>query len=121
MDELYSDHILEHAIRPKNRGECSHCSAGTLRNAGCTDELTFFLDIQNGVIQNAMFTGTLCALSTASASLFSEYIKNKSVDEVRAMLPHNVYSLLCVTITPMRSRCALLPLETVQHIVNSYA
>ena len=113
--ELYSEFLLEHARLPQNNitlenPTCQVC----VINEGCADTLDLHLKITGENIEDASFTGTLCALSTASSSLFTEYIKGKTKEELRLITPGSVYTLLGVTIVESRTRCALLCYEALQ-------
>ncbi|MGH8475455.1 MAG: Fe-S cluster assembly sulfur transfer protein SufU, partial [Methylococcales bacterium] len=54
-------------------------------NPLCGDRLTLYLNVQDGIIRDASFQGSGCAISTASVSLMTEMIKHKSEVEVRQM------------------------------------
>jgi nitrogen fixation NifU-like protein len=113
MDDLYRDYILEHYRRPHNFGVLD---GATISQEGanplCGDRITLQLRVRNGVIDGVGFTGRGCAISQASASLLTDEIKGKSVDEVAAMEPANVLEMLGIEISPARMKCALLSLET---------
>lgn len=115
MESLYSEHLLRHARSPHNykEGGVSACVVSVL-NEGCADDLTLYIDVEHGVVKDASFVGTLCALSTASASLLTDYMHGKYIDELRLMTPGLVYDLLGVTITESRTRCALLCYQALQ-------
>jgi len=86
LDALYKEIIFEHYKRPRNWGELSphtHRQEGV--NPGCGDELTLFLNIEDGRIVGVAFTGEGCAISRASASLMTEAIKGKPVTEALAL------------------------------------
>ena len=82
LDALYKELILDHYKRPRNRGEILHA---TLRQEGlnpsCGDELELFLTIQDDKVEDVKFTGEGCAISQASASMMTEAIKGKSLQE----------------------------------------
>ena len=73
------------------------------------------LGIKDGVVSDVAFTGRGCAISQASASLLTDEIKGKTVEEVERMTPDNVLDLLGIDISPARLKCALLSLDTVAH------
>jgi len=73
------------------------------------------LGIADGVVREVAFTGRGCAISQASASLLTDEIKGKTVEEVERMTPDNVLDLLGIDISPARLKCALLSLDTVAH------
>jgi len=85
MDDLrglYQEVILDHNRRPRNFGAIerpTHHADG--HNPLCGDKLSLTLTVENGAIVNAMFQGSGCAISKASASLMTDAIKGKSVAE----------------------------------------
>ncbi|OGY92261.1 MAG: hypothetical protein A3H70_03405 [Candidatus Komeilibacteria bacterium RIFCSPLOWO2_02_FULL_48_11] len=70
-------------------------------------------------IADAKFTGTACAISTASASLFTEFLKNKTCAELEAINENAIYELLGAEINPGRVKCALLPLMALEVILKN--
>ena len=113
--ELYSEFLLEHARFPQNNIAVENPTYHVhVFNEGCADDLQLSIVFENGRVANICFTGTLCALSTASSSLFTEYLKGKTVEELRLITPGSVYTLLGVTIVESRTRCALLCYEALQ-------
>lgn len=110
-----SDLILDHYHHPKNFGrlDASTHHAET-ENLSCGDSLAMDIIVKDGIIERIGWTGNGCALSQASASIFSEFIKGKSIDDLKTLSRETILSLLKVeTLSPARVRCALLPLETV--------
>jgi nitrogen fixation NifU-like protein len=89
MDDLrglYQEVILDHNRRPRNFGAIeapTHHANG--HNPLCGDKLSLTLEIHDGVIRNAMFQGSGCAISKASASLMTDAIKGKGLVEVDAL------------------------------------
>ena len=83
LRELYQEMILDHNKRPRNfremeRPDCQ--SEG--HNPLCGDQLTLYLQIEDGVVKDASFKGAGCAISTASASMMTDAIKGQPVEEV---------------------------------------
>ena len=116
MDDLYRDYILEHYRRPHNFGVLEAPTASYEgSNPLCGDRITMMLGISDGVVCEVAFTGRGCAISQASASLLTDEIKGKTVEEVERMTPDNVLDLLGIDISPARLKCALLSLDTVAH------
>lgn len=113
--ELYSEFLLEHARFPQNNIALKHPTYHVcVLNEGCADDLQLDIVFENGKVTNIGFFGTLCALSTASSSLFTEYLKGKTIEELRLVTPGSVYNLLGVTIVESRTRCALICYEALQ-------
>ncbi len=115
MDDLYRDYILEHYRRPHNFGVLDDATA-TQEGANplCGDRITLQLRVNGDQIAAVGFTGRGCAISQASASLLTDEIKGKPVDEAAAMKASDVLDLLGIEISPARMKCALLSLETLQ-------
>lgn len=86
LDNLYKELILEHYKQPRNRGELEPpaISAEGL-NPSCGDELELFLLVEEDVIKDVKFTGEGCAISQASASMMTEAIKGKTVQDVLSL------------------------------------
>jgi nitrogen fixation NifU-like protein len=122
MDDLYRDYILEHYRRPHNFGVLE---APTVSYEGsnplCGDRITMMLRLEDGVVRDVAFTGRGCAISQASASLLTDEIKGKTVEEVEAMTPDDVLELIGIEISPARLKCALLSLDTVAHALADEA
>ncbi len=52
----------------------------------CIDNLTIFLKIKNNTVEDAVFSGIGCAVSTASTNIFCNLIVNKTIDELKKIL-----------------------------------
>ncbi len=82
LRELYQEVIVDHSRHPRNCCElatANHQAEGF--NRLCGDKLTLYLELEQGVIKNISFKGIGCAISTASASLMTEYLKGKTQNE----------------------------------------
>jgi nitrogen fixation NifU-like protein len=119
MDDLYRDYILEHYRHPHNFGILEAPDARYEgANPLCGDRITMMLGIRDGVVAEVAFTGRGCAISQASASLLTDEIKGKPVEEVAKLTPEDVLDLLGIEISPARLKCALLSLDTVSHALG---
>jgi nitrogen fixation NifU-like protein len=54
-------------------------------NPLCGDRIVIYLSVEDGVVVDVGFKGTGCAISTASASLMTQSIKGKKIDEVEQL------------------------------------
>ena len=119
MDDLYRDYILEHYRRPHNFGVLEDPTASYEgANPLCGDRITMMLGIKDGVVSEVAFTGRGCAISQASASLLTDEIKGKTVEEVEKMTPDDVLNLIGIEISPARLKCAMLSHETLRHALD---
>jgi nitrogen fixation protein NifU and related proteins len=119
MDDLYRDYILEHYRRPHNFGVIDDANAQHEgANPLCGDRITMQLRLSGGKIAAVGFTGRGCAISQASASLLTDEIKGKDVDDVEKLNADSVLELLGIEVSPARLKCALLSRDTMQHALH---
>jgi nitrogen fixation NifU-like protein len=86
LTELYQEVILDHNRRPRNFRAISEATRTQLGfNPLCGDRLTLYVKLDGAVISDVAFQGTGCAISKASASLMTDALKGKTIDEARAM------------------------------------
>lgn len=86
LRELYQEVILDHNRRPRNFGPLEDAMLhADGHNPLCGDKLTVALNITDDIVTDIRFEGSGCAISKASASLMTEGIKGKTVDEVKAL------------------------------------
>ena len=86
LSDLYQEVILDHNKRPRNFRtieNASHHAEGY--NPLCGDRLSLFLQIDGGVVTDIAFLGAGCAISKASASLMTDSVKGRAVDDVRTL------------------------------------
>ncbi|RMH81485.1 MAG: SUF system NifU family Fe-S cluster assembly protein [Calditrichaeota bacterium] len=86
LKELYQQVILDHNRNPKNYGKlepCSHKAEGY--NPLCGDQVTVYLQVEDGVIKDIHFEGSGCAISRASASVMTTELKGKTVQEAEEL------------------------------------
>ncbi|MFH1566328.1 MAG: iron-sulfur cluster assembly scaffold protein [bacterium] len=114
---MYKEEVLEHFKNPKNMGELKKASFKVKeKNSLCGDNIEIALDIRSGKIFDIKFVGSGCALVTASASLLTEYLKGKNLEDLKKVEDKFVINLLGGEITPARISCALLPLKALKKI-----
>jgi nitrogen fixation protein NifU and related proteins len=112
MDDLYRQYILDHFRDPRNHGSLDHPDIHAAdTNPLCGDRIAIDLAVQDGQVAEVRFNGRGCAISQASASMLTEKVEGASLDELRAITPHDVLEMLGVEIGPARQRCALLALK----------
>jgi nitrogen fixation NifU-like protein len=139
-EDLSREIILDHYQNPRNHGRLEH---PTLANRGhnplCGDEieLSVAIDQQDGCIREIAFTGRGCSISQASASMMTEVVKGKNLDDATsavqnftqrmsnreappAELEEELDALQGVKKYPARVKCALLPWTTLRETVDLY-
>ena len=88
LEDLYREVILDHYRSPRNRGELESPPAikSEGKNPLCGDELTLYLDIEDGIIKDVKMAGSGCSISQASASMMTKAIKGKTVEHARQLI-----------------------------------
>ncbi|HLR09474.1 MAG TPA: SUF system NifU family Fe-S cluster assembly protein [Bacillota bacterium] len=86
LDTLYRQVILDHYKNPRNRGALEGDALTVdMNNPTCGDRIQLQLQINDDIVQDAKFTGEGCSISMASASMMTEAIKGKTIDEALRM------------------------------------
>ncbi len=112
--ELHKENVLDHYRNPRNKGVLENYTvAHREHNPLCGDELQCYMLLNHTLLKDISFTGEGCAISQASASLLTEEIKGKGIEDVKKLAPWDVYNLLGIPISHARSKCALLALKAV--------
>ena len=121
--DIYRELIIDHYKHPRNYGHLKNASSfAQAFNATCGDKMRMEVKckIQNAKckIEDIKFSGEGCAISQASASMLTEYVKGKSQQEVSKLKTEDILRMLGTTLTPSRVKCAVLPLEVLQKALS---
>ena len=84
--ELYQELVLDHNNRPRNKRvmeDASNTADGY--NPLCGDQVSVFVKVEDGVIADVSFQGVGCAISQSSASMMTQNVKGKPVEEAEAL------------------------------------
>ena len=112
-DEIYKENILDHYKNPHNAGRLENYTFKHKElNPLCGDVIEMFVKFEQNNVVDVKFSGNGCAISQASASMLTDYIKNKSLEEIRNMKRDTVIEMLGIKIGVVRMKCALLSLRT---------
>jgi len=138
LRDLYQEVVIDHSKQPRNFRKVE----GATRTAEgfnplCGDQLTLYVKLANGVIEDIGFQGTGCAISKASASLMTSALKGKKQDEALALFkrvhvlltdgpsgevkPEEVGKLAALSGVwefPMRVKCATLAWHTLRSALD---
>ncbi|MBI2839268.1 MAG: SUF system NifU family Fe-S cluster assembly protein [Acidobacteria bacterium] len=86
LGDLYQQVILDHNRSPRNFGKLADANRQAEGyNPLCGDHFTVYLKVENGVIQDVGFQGSGCAISKASSSLMSAFLKGKTQEEAEKL------------------------------------
>ena len=86
LRDLYQEIVVDHSRRPRNFGELEEANRSAEGfNPLCGDQLTIYLKVSDRVVTDVKFVGTGCAISKASASMMTEEIKGKTVEDIESI------------------------------------
>lgn len=118
---MYRDHILAHYRSPQNFGTLE--SADIMYrddNPLCGDDIEIQMQLDGTRLADIRFRGQGCAISQASASLLTEDVKGKSLEELQGLEDADVLELLSIPVSPVRKKCALLALHVIQGGITAW-
>ena len=136
LDDLYKEVILDHYKNPRNKRPLPEAALTCSRNNPlCGDEISVFAKVDDGHISDITFQGQGCSISQASASMLTEAVKGKSVDDAtnlagdfRGMMAGEVepeedefgdlIALKGVVKYPIRIKCAVLAWDVLQEALG---
>ena len=121
--DMYREQILDHYKNPRNYGELEDPTFSHVgENPMCGDEIRVDVSLEDDgdTIEHVSFIGDGCAISQASASLLSQELPGKSLDELAAMDRDDVTEMLGIDISPMRIKCAVLAEKVAQDGAEIY-
>ena len=140
LSDLYQEILLEHNSKPRNFRRVEDPSATAEGyNPLCGDQITVYLKVVDDTVEDVAFQGVGCAISRASASMMTQSIKGKSLDEAsgifdafHSMITHpgdepdyealgDLETLAGVNEYPTRIKCAILAWHTMRSALSGDA
>lgn len=137
-EDLYKDIIIEYSQNPRHFGEPEGCEIHEEGvNRSCGDEVTLHLNVKDGRIEKAGFTGKGCSISTASAEMLTTFVVGLTVEEARQVIREfkgmvtenrdprfpesmeDLEALRGVVQYPIRVKCATLSWNTLEQALAS--
>ena len=118
LDDLYTEVITEYSRSKKHRHPLEDPDVSMRGvNPSCGDNINLQLKVKDGVIQQAAFTGSGCAISEASAAIMTDLIEGKTVDEAQK-LKETFLGMIKKTVTDEKELEALQDAEAFKNISN---
>ena len=136
LRDLYQEIILEHSRKPKNAGTLEDAdSMANGNNPLCGDRIAVYVKLDDGRITDARFDARGCAISIASASMMTDMLIGKTIEEAKAEQVRftemvtskedpdlaeddQLAALMGVRKFPTRIKCATLPWHTLAAAVD---
>ncbi len=138
LEELYQDILLDHYRRPRNRGKLDPADlAAQDSNPLCGDQIEITAKLSDGKIADIKFDGHGCTICTASASIMTQKLRDKTVPEAAALAENfqkmmrgdvpfggkemgDLKALEGVLKFPVRVKCATLAWHTIQKAIDTH-
>ncbi|MDQ7827747.1 MAG: SUF system NifU family Fe-S cluster assembly protein [Armatimonadota bacterium] len=136
LEDLYREIILDHYSRPRNRGRLEPADIVVEgANPLCGDELALTVRVADGRISEVRFEGRGCSISQASASMMTEELRGKTLEEARALVAAframmqgqpsaldatDLAALQGVRKFPVRVKCATLAWVAIDQGIHEY-
>ena len=114
-DSIYREIILDHYKNPSNKGTLDPADFSYEDvNPLCGDEIRIDVRVLDDRISEIRFSGRGCAVSQASASILTEMVDGKTLDEVKAIGREELLDEIGIPVSPARMKCAMLGLKVLK-------
>ena len=111
MDSLYKEIVLDHYKNPHNFGTLDPADyTAEDSNPLCGDQIRMDLRVEDGTVTDVKFTGRGCAVSIASASILTDMVLGRPLEEVRQISQEDLLDEIGIPVSPARMKCATLGL-----------
>lgn len=136
LDDIYKEVILDHYKNPRNKRNLPGAELSCTRNNPlCGDEITVFVHEDGDTIAEVAFQGAGCSISQSSASMMTEAVIGKQVDQAKALAADfrgmmageiepdedgfgDLVALKGVVKYPIRIKCAVLAWDVLQEALD---
>ena len=136
LEELYKEVILDHYKSPRNKRDLPEAERSCSKNNPlCGDEITVHARVEAGQVTEVAFEGSGCSISQASASMLTESVAGRSVEEAEALAGEfrgmmegkvepteeefgDLIALKGVVKYPVRIKCAVLAWDVLQEALS---
>jgi nitrogen fixation NifU-like protein len=136
LDDIYKEVILDHYKKPRNKRELPGAELTCSKNNPlCGDEITVFVHEDGGTVAEVTFLGQGCSISQSSASMMTEAIAGRTVEETETMIREfrgmmagevdpseeelgDLVALKGVVKYPIRIKCAVLAWDVLQEALD---
>lgn len=120
MSNIYTQEFLHYyKSQPYKKKLSNFTNTGKEVNLSCGDEIMFELNVKDNKIEKIGYQSTGCAISEGAASILSEYIEGKKLDELKKLTKEDFFKLLGIELTPSRENCALLAFNALKIAIGS--
>jgi nitrogen fixation NifU-like protein len=115
---MYREEILDHYKNPRNLGKLDTGIDAEGENPSCGDHTRIYAELENGTVKQVTHETDGCAICTAATSVLTEEVTGIEVDRVMELDRDWMIDKLGIEISPMRVKCAVLGLKTLQRALE---
>jgi NifU-like protein involved in Fe-S cluster formation len=116
----YSDRLMDHFLHPRNFGDLPDANAvAEVGAVSCGDIIRLSLKIENDSVIESRFRAYGCGFTIAVASLLTELLKDKTVEEARQLTREKIIEAMG-ELPPMKMHCPVLAEEVLKMALNNY-
>ncbi len=120
LDPIYQAELEEIFKNPRHKGNIVNPSfLASEQNPLCGDSIRLQLRVENGIIQEARFDGSACAVSIIASEKLLSFIEGKSVAEAKSLTQDDLLQILGVDVSMSRIKCATLVLTALKNALGS--
>ncbi len=111
--DIYVEELISHYEHPHNKGKMVGADSEFHEdNPICGDDITLYIKVKNDKIVDISFEGYGCAISQASASMLTDFVKGMEVEKAKKVDYEKLKELIGIDPGPARMNCATLCLKT---------
>jgi nitrogen fixation NifU-like protein len=118
----YSDKVLDHYENPRNVGSMDKdlptVGTGMVGAPACGDVMKLQINVEEGIITNAVFKTYGCGSAIASSSLVTEMLKGKTIDEATEIKNSHIAEELALP--PVKIHCSVLAEDAIKSAIADY-
>merc|ERR1711976_465197 len=118
----YSKLVMDHYHNPRNVGsldkKASDVGTGLVGAPECGDVMKLQIRVEDDIIKEAKFKTFGCGSAIASSSLATEWIKNKSIKDAKAISNKDIAQYL--SLPPVKLHCSMLAEEAIEAAIDDY-
>jgi len=112
---IYRENIMDNYKEPRNFGKLHNFTIEySDQNPLCGDKVHVYLKVEDGKVKDIKYESEGCAISIATASILSEAIKGKSIEDIKNLERDDILDMIGIKLTPMRVKCAMLSLVAIK-------
>lgn len=137
IENLYRQVIMDHYKNPRNKGLKGYPHVH-MKNPSCGDDITIEAKIEDNIVKEINFQGSGCSICCSSASVLTEVLKGKTVEEVKKLI-NKYYAMIKgenvtdeealeealvyegVSKFPARIKCATISWKALEKLLNGEA